>query len=123
MGKDQEANFEYIQWRDIYKTEKPFEIFIDLPPELKDTQRTNLIFKPVANQTVQDARGREESFSLDANGFTWRKHQTKVKEFTDGDHIVNNYLPEMEELIKSQVDGADKVYIFDWRVSYICASS
>ena len=119
MGQDLKADFEYIQWRDIYQHEKPFEIFIDLPPELKDTQRTNLIFQPVAKQIIHDARGREADFSLDTHGFTWEKHRSNLKDFTDPGRIVDTYLPEMEEFIKCQIHGADRVFIFDWRVSRV----
>ena len=119
MGQDLEADFEYIQWRDIYQHEKPFEIFIDLPPELKDTQRTNLIFQPVAKQMIHDARGSEADFDLDTNGFTWKKHGSNLENFTNPDRIVDTYLPEMEEFIKSQIDGADRVFIFDWRVGCV----
>lgn len=117
MPQDQLARFEYIQWRDIYKTEKPYEIFIDLPPELKDTQRSNLIFKPQGTQKVEDARGRETEFNLDTHGFAWRKHETKVKDFKSREEVVNNYFPEMVALIRSEVEDVDRVYIFDWRVS------
>ena len=119
MGQDLEADFEYIQWRDIYQHEKPFEIFIDLPPELKNARRTNLIFQPVAKQIIQDARGREADFSLDTYGFTWKRHRSNLENFTNPDRIVDTYLPEMEEFIRSQIDGADRVFIFDWRVSCV----
>lgn len=72
MPQNQKATFEHIQWQEIFKTEKPYELFMNLPNEDGDVKRTNLVFDTVASQTIEDARGQEEKFSLDKNGFMWR---------------------------------------------------
>jgi len=119
MNQDQEATFHYLKWRDLYKDEKPYEIFMDLPPDLADAPRTNLIFEPSPKQTVHDARGQEDDFNLDTHGFTWIKHQFDgMEHLKKEEYIEEYYLPEMERFIKQEVDGADQVYIFDWRLRH-----
>lgn len=120
MPYDQQATFEYLHWRDEYKIEKPYEMLINLPEELQHTPRTNLQFKP-AQIGVKDARGREADFSLNTQGFCWRRHSTKATNFQDRDAIVNQYLPEMAALINDELEEVSKIFIFDWRVCSITA--
>jgi hypothetical protein len=37
--------------------------------------------------------------------------------FSTEDAVINEYLPQIMELLKREVDGADLVHPFDWRVS------
>ena len=61
---------------------------------------------------VHDARGREDEFSLDKNGFQFVKYPSVEKEFDDDERIQNVYYPEVEKLLK-EVAGAKRVFIFD----------
>src|SRR5262249_5985564 len=56
--------------------------------------------------------GREQSFSLDRNGFRFVRHDTAVANFFDEDEIRRVYYPEMEALIKAE-SGAKRVVVFD----------
>jgi hypothetical protein len=116
MAHNQFATFEYFQWRDIYKTEKPYEILINLPSDKKHLPTHNLAFETVRNLKVEDVRGHESEFCLDTHGFLWKRHRTTVTDWKSRDAIVNYYLPEMERFIKDHIIDADRVFIFDWRV-------
>ena len=61
---------------------------------------------------VHDARGRENEFSLDQNGFQFVNWPSKEKEFDDDERIKAVYYPEVEEILKT-VAGAKRVFIFD----------
>lgn len=62
---------------------------------------------------VEDLRGKEDSVSLDGNGFQFGTHATKVqKAFYDEAEVREVYYPESIELIKS-VTGATRVVVFD----------
>lgn len=114
-SKDTEiSSLQFIKWTDLYKTEKPYQIFIDLPP---DAPRTNVDFE-VKDVVFRDIRGDEEAFDLDNNGFIMRTFE-EVKgldEAPSTEFIQNVYLPAVKELLKREVEGADRVEIFDWRV-------
>jgi hypothetical protein len=108
------SSLQFIKWTDLYKTEKPYQIFIDLPP---NARRTNVAFE---NRDVlfRDIRGNEAAFDLDTHGFIMR-NVGEVKGL-DGElgtaYMEQVYLPAVEELLKREVEGADRVRIFDWRV-------
>lgn len=114
MPGDQLAILEYLQWTDVYKSEKPYEVLINLPYEKSQLARTNLAFAPVERR-IEDVGGRESGFNLDTHGFCWRRHITSVVDFKNRDVVVDHYLPEMESFIRGQTGEVTKVFIFDWR--------
>ena len=89
-------------------TEEPYQ-YVQQPPEGKAPH--NLGSEP-HDVTVRDARGREDEFSLDKNGFQFVKYPSVEKEFDDDERIQNVYYPEVEKLLK-EVAGAKRVFIFD----------
>ena len=105
----------FLKWQKLYEVEKPFQIFINVPKDAEDRRDTNLVFESV-NLKVHDVRGHIDSFSLDENGFMYRRHITRVSDFTDRKAVDETYLPEMEALLRKEVDGVDRVFFFDWRV-------
>ena len=117
MAKAVQAQFSYLEWQSLYKTEKPFELFIDhLPDTVKDQRRTNLVFRPTEYEPVTNVRGSQDLYALDVHGFAFTTHKTKVKDFREVETVEREYFAEMTEHIRRHVDGADKVVIFDWRV-------
>lgn len=53
--------------------------------------------------TVNDARGRESSFSLDRHGFEFHAHTCSEKEFPDDkEHIKATHYPEIVALLKEK---------------------
>jgi hypothetical protein len=114
---DQNATFSYFKLLPKHEFEKPYEILIDLPEAAKHVPRTNFSFED-RECVVQDARGREEEFSLDGNGFTWRRFETSVTDFGSREVITDVYLREVEEFLSGLLGSEVKrVVIFDWRVS------
>lgn len=104
----------YIQWDDKYLGEKPYQIFIPVPDELPDT---NISFKFGEEELMRDIRGIEDQFTVDQNGLTICSHVSKMTLFENQQEIEKVYLPEIESPLKEQLDGADRVAVFDWRVN------
>ena len=111
-----QVSLSFLHWQDLYEREKPFQIFTNIPEDAEDQRDTNLVFKREC-VSVYDVRGLLRNTSLDTNGFIFRKHTLKNGNFHDRNSIEQNYLPEIETLLKSEVDGADRIFFFDWRVS------
>lgn len=108
----------FLQWQKLYEEEKPFQIFINIPEDAEDQRTTNLVFEKVSLQ-IHDVRGRSNEFSLDTNGFMYRRHTTEITSFSDRQSIDEDYLPEIEALLRQEVEGADRIFFFDWRVCEI----
>jgi len=115
------GTFRYIQWQDLYRTEKPFQILIDLPEADKDHRRTNLVFSDGETEDVVDVRGNLDNFSLDIYGFTYRNHSSTMQPFDFGDKnkIEACYLPECESVIREVLDGVTKVHFYNWLVGFM----
>ncbi|KAL9598501.1 MAG: hypothetical protein Q9219_004474 [cf. Caloplaca sp. 3 TL-2023] len=105
----------FLDWQELYESEKPFQIFIDIPEDAEDQRDTNLVFKP-ASVLVQDVRGHVANFSLDTHGFIYREHTAKTTDFTNRESVERTYLPEIEDLLKREVEGVDRIFFFDWRL-------
>ncbi|KZV75233.1 hypothetical protein PENSPDRAFT_748617 [Peniophora sp. CONT] len=64
---------------------------------------------------IENLRGREDSVSLDKNGFHFFRHPAKHTTFANDQEIQDEYYPESAEFIK-QVTGASRVVFFDHTV-------
>ena len=64
---------------------------------------------------IRDARARFPQPSLDRQGFTLRRHETRVDDFYDPAEIRRVYYAEVEQLVKD-VTGATTVFVFDSNV-------
>ncbi len=107
----------YFDFLPRHETEKPYKILINLPEAAQHIPRSNLAFKD-HECYIEDARGREEDFTLNKDGFTWRHHQTAVEDLRNRDEIELKYLPETARFIRQNIEGdIRRVHIFDWRVS------
>jgi len=62
--------------------------------------------------TLHNGRPHVGEFGLDATGFRFIRHDTKVASFFDEAEIKRVYYPEMEALIKAET-GAARVIVFD----------
>lgn len=107
---DVHASLLHIRWIDLYYKEKPFQIFLNIPADAEDRRATNLEWEPLP-RTIHDIRGNEESFSLDEHGFMFRRYPSAVSPsvFADRQAVEEKYLPEVEQLIRNEVDGIIKV--------------
>ena len=115
--QNEQAVLNYLDWQDIYRKEKPFQLFSVVSNSgLAGERTTNLVFKEGQVEFIRDVRGEEFLYSLDAQGFAFRVYPTYIQDFSVREDIENIYLSEMEELLKREVECVDKVFFFDWRV-------
>ncbi|RAL65627.1 hypothetical protein DID88_005299 [Monilinia fructigena] len=110
---------QYFEWTDEYLTEGPVEKY-SIGEPISDEQLTNLSFeKKISPSKIPEAT--RESFSLDNHGFIVRnfgKGAASLAEHEElGDATIQkSYLPLIEGLLKAEVEGANRVFPFDWRV-------
>lgn len=107
----------FLDWQELYNTEKPFQIFINIPEDAEDKRNSNLVFEDI-DLPIQDIRTSKNKFSLDDNGFQFIKHSSSLTNFQSRESVEKIYLPEVEALLRKEVQGVDKVFFFDWRVGY-----
>lgn len=110
------VTLKFLAWQELYSKEKPFQIFIDIPDDAADQRGSNLVFQNV-QVPLTDVRTVPDDFSLDANGFVFRKHKTEISDVADRDTVEMAYLPEVEAILRKEMEGVHRVFFFDWRVS------
>ena len=116
-GLDENVKLRFLQWQDLYKAEKPFEIVTDAI-QASEKRRTNLVFGTNGQQTIRDIRGCEGTrFALDSHGFAYISNPCPFNGYDDKQRIVEEYLPWAESVIKQEVGDNCRIFIFDWRVS------
>ena len=115
MEASVKASLKFLQWQPLYNVERPFQIFINIPEHVKDRRTTNLVFED-RQVMVKDIRGCADDYTLDEHGFMYRHHETGRINFEDRTTVENQYLPEVESLLRCEVPGVDRVFFFDWRV-------
>ncbi|KAM3071209.1 hypothetical protein ACMFMG_008800 [Clarireedia jacksonii] len=110
---------QFLQWTDLYLTEKPFQLFLDIDPDAADQRKTNLVFEE-KDIKVTNLRGQEDLFSLDQNGFIVRKFPEAAACFEntipDESLVEKKYFPAVENLLRKEVGGIDRFFLLDWRV-------
>lgn len=80
-------------------------------------QTTNLVWESGKDEEIMhNLRGSDESPEFDTHSFCFRVAPTHFKDWDSRRKVEEEYLPELEALIKREVDGVDEVQIFDWRV-------
>ena len=92
-------------------SEKPTRYVFDPPPGVL---QWNGIDDPHQIR-VEDARGREQEFTLDRNGFQLAKAPSQVRDFYSDEEVKRTYYPEVEQLLRERL-GANRVFIFDHTV-------
>lgn len=115
--KDVTATLKFLKWQSLYELEKPFQIFINIPPEASDQRTTNLVYEDVT-LPIKDVRGLKSQPNLDENGFMYCQHRTEFKDFNSREAVDKFYLPEIEQLLRKETEGVDRVFFFDWRVGF-----
>jgi len=108
------TTLKFLQWQELYKREKPFLCFVDIPQDADDKRDNNLVFEDRETR-ITDIRPSKEQFTLDGNGFMMRPHSSTLPRF-DTEGINTIYLAEVEDLLQQSIDGVDEVFIFDWRL-------
>ncbi|KAE8136797.1 hypothetical protein BDV38DRAFT_283735 [Aspergillus pseudotamarii] len=113
MGPEyQLAQFSYIENRDCFQYEKPYQIL----SHIRDNQsKANLSWERPAKEKVINIRGNESNFGLDKHGFCFRTAPTTFKDWDVARQVETYHIPEVKRLIKEMVEGVDEVEVFDWR--------
>ena len=116
---DVTAALSYLRKLELYKHEKPFEMLMDIPKDAADQRYFNTKFE-AREHVIRDMRNSDEDFTLDKNGFTVRNFRSCVDSggVIDRKLVEDHYLPEVEKLIRDNVEGVDQLFFFEWRVSY-----
>ncbi|KAH9822906.1 hypothetical protein Tdes44962_MAKER00734 [Teratosphaeria destructans] len=111
--KDIKVRLQYLKDDPIYRSVKPVQI----TPNFADKEkRTNVKLESGELETIVDVRGLDESFTLDQNGFRYVKAPTRFEQWSSQPRIAEEYLPELESLLKREVDGCDEIYFYDARI-------
>ncbi|MCJ1357709.1 MAG: hypothetical protein MMC33_007705 [Icmadophila ericetorum] len=99
---------------ELYRREKPYELRF-YPPN--GFPRKNLHISKYQGILVEDVRGRENSLSIDKNGFVVMKLDAamNVEDFGDREAIISQYLPKVAEGLKESL-GASRVQVHDYLV-------
>jgi len=61
---------------------------------------------------IEISNGRGRQFSLDANGFVFVQHPTRVRDFFDAAELEAVYYPEVSDLV-CRISGAQRAHVFD----------
>jgi hypothetical protein len=114
-----EVTMSFLSELPIYKTEKPFDIYREVPAGVPTS---NCEFEEHNNIKAQNAREVQSSLGLDITGFKLLKAPSKVDissiDFQDrASSSIMEYLRETISLVKDEL-GADRVLCFDWRVRF-----
>ncbi|TPX12368.1 uncharacterized protein E0L32_007015 [Thyridium curvatum] len=111
------ATMSFLERLELDQREKPFQLFVNLPPDAKDDRQSNLIFEDVSVK-LRDIRKRDVPPSLDDQGFTVRNFVSSVeyKDINRREVVERDYYAEMEALPKEEDPSIHQVFFFDWQV-------
>lgn len=130
MPSDIQTKLTYLHWQNSYTETRPYRIAQFGRKKKNDEQTHNLVFhKGDSAEIIKDIRGVSDitKFTLETNGFVYAKHPppifTQPKDFLDPEQVRNVFLPECEEILRQEIEGVDRIFIFDWKVRYIFSSS
>lgn len=112
--KDCIVSLEYLANDPLYKTVKPLQV---VPGFLDHFGKSNVRLSPGAPEIIRDIRGRDVDMTLDENGFRYVKSATTFKDWDSQSSIGDEYLTEVEDLLRKEVDGCDEIIFYDARVS------
>jgi hypothetical protein len=116
-SSDAPTSLAYIVDKPLYKSEKLYEIWTQVP---EGAQTTNCEFES-RSVLIVDARQSTENFDYDTTGFKWLQSPTAslptAEDFAPGvkSATIESYLKETIDLVKSEF-AADQVICFDYRV-------
>ena len=114
---DERAILVYLKWQELYETEKPYQLFSAVTEqELPVRGATNLEWMKGDVEIIHDARGIISQFTLDKNGFAFCETPTSFRAFESTEQVEKKYLPEVENILRREVEGVDQVHFFDWRI-------
>ncbi|KAJ5659282.1 hypothetical protein N7507_005733 [Penicillium longicatenatum] len=123
MPTDIKTKLTYLHWQPTYTQTRPYRIAQFGSKKKNDEQAHNLVFrKGEFAETIHDIRGVNEDtkYTLETNGFVYARHPppifTQPKDFLDPDQVRNVFLPECEAILRKEIEGVERVFIFDWKI-------
>lgn len=114
---DQHVKLYYLGESPALQTQKPYLISTGL---LKSIPQCNWKYEGKPDQSIKDARGCEEDFTLSKQGFTFQQWTPSWINWEDENEIKRTFLPEAREFLLRHLDLGDSLKrceVFDWRVS------
>lgn len=114
-SKDVTVKLQYLAHDPIYEKVKPLQV---VPGFLDREGKSNVRLQPGEPETIVDIRHVAKDFTLDDNGFCYVKAPTSFKDWTSQSKIGEVYLPEMEDLLRRELDGVDEIMLFDARIRH-----
>lgn len=112
---ERHAFVQFLKWTSLYQTEKPFQIFGDLPLDAVDQRKANLTWEERQIQ-VHDLRNNAHEFQLDMHGFAVRC-LPKFTELPNRESITEEYIPAIKKMLQEELEEVGTIFVFDWRVS------
>lgn len=111
--RDVRVQLQYLKDDPLYDTVKPKQIV----PEWQDREKlTNVRLQAGPLESMHDVRGRESDFSLDEHGFKYVHAPTSFSDWSSQPAIGKVHLPELEALLRKEVNGADEILFYDARL-------
>ena len=107
----------YLQWDELFRNEKPYQIVSENIPEVQHLAKQNIRMAEGPEEQITDIRGNESAFSLDDNGFQIYEHNFPMIDYQKLEDVEQIYKPELERLLRRNILGVDRVEFFNWRVS------
>jgi hypothetical protein len=130
MPTDIKTKLTYLHWQPTYTQTRPYRIAQFGRKKKNDEQAHNLVFrKGDFAETIHDIRGVNEDtkYTLETNGFVYARHPppifTQPKDFLDPDQVRNVFLPECEAILRKEIEGVERIFIFDWKVGNVITYS
>ena len=104
---------------DKFEKERPYEIVSTITNEALDVPRNNYEGWDEREVPITDVRGDESLYQLDTHGFTYRPMRHDFSDFYDKHKVETEFIPKVvEPFLKANVEGWDKIHLFDWRVCW-----
>lgn len=111
------ASVKYLSRAELYKEEKPYKITFDIANLDESVKKTNHVFQTEQVQMI-DAQPIRSRFSLDTNGFEFRRHPTALQDTDfDDEHTVRlEYFKEVESLLQTVFPGNSHIQVLGYQV-------
>ena len=113
--RDIQVQLEYLADLPHYHFAKPLQYV----PGFENDQRSTVRLVSGPPETLQDVRGAaSDAFNLDDNGFKYVKAPIKLQDWSSQHAIATEYIPQMEALLRREVEGVDEIVFFDARIRH-----
>ena len=117
-GHHQRVKLSYLAQLELYKTEKPYQIYQDIPPGEK---QTNVVWSDGPAELMRDVRAEDwkTKYNLDTYGFQWYEHSSDLcrRDFDDEIMVNETYKPECKNFLQKVFPQARIIDIFDFKVN------